>query len=80
MACSITTTEKPREIARSSKGTLRVSHHDDHEDMVKTLRNEVRAEDLILVKGSLGMRMEKVSRGLLANPQQAERLLVRPSW
>ncbi len=57
-----------------------VSHHDDHEDMVNTLKNEVRAGDLILVKGSQGMRMEKVSRGLLAHPEQAERLLVRQDW
>ena len=57
-----------------------VSQHDDHEDIVKTLKNEVRAGDLILVKGSQGMRMEQVSRGLLANPEQAGRLLVRQDW
>ena len=35
----------------------------------------VRPEDLVLIKGSRGMRMEKITEGLLADPQEKEVLL-----
>ncbi|OGI14908.1 MAG: hypothetical protein A3E38_02720 [Candidatus Moranbacteria bacterium RIFCSPHIGHO2_12_FULL_54_9] len=35
----------------------------------------VRPEDLILIKGSRGMRMEKITERLLADPEEAETLL-----
>jgi hypothetical protein len=36
----------------------------------------------ILVKGSQGMRMEKISREIMAEPEKAEQLLPRqdPDW
>lgn len=39
----------------------------------------VRAEDLVLIKGSQGMRMEKITEALLAEPKDAETLLCRQS-
>lgn len=41
------------------------------------LLNAVKAGDLILVKGSQGMRMERVSKALLAEPERVGELLVR---
>ncbi|MEK9151176.1 MAG: UDP-N-acetylmuramoyl-tripeptide--D-alanyl-D-alanine ligase [Patescibacteria group bacterium] len=43
------------------------------------LRDIVRTEDLILIKGSQGMRMEKVTEALLADPSEAKTLLCRQS-
>ncbi len=43
----------------------------------KYLSDIVSRDDLILVKGSQGVRMEKVSKKLLDRPDQAKKLLVR---
>ncbi len=48
----------------------------------KFLQEEIRSGDIILIKGSQGMRMEKVVKELMAEPWRAEELLVRqgPHW
>ena len=43
------------------------------------VRDLVSEGDLVLVKGSQGMRMEKLSRTLLRDPEEAERYLCRQS-
>ncbi|MFA6215928.1 MAG: UDP-N-acetylmuramoyl-tripeptide--D-alanyl-D-alanine ligase [Patescibacteria group bacterium] len=43
----------------------------------KFLQNRIASGDLILVKGSQGMRMEKAVKELMAEPQKAAELLVR---
>lgn len=48
-------------------------------DAVLALRLQVAPGDIILVKGSQGMRMEKVVEALLAHPEQATKLLCRQS-
>lgn len=47
--------------------------------VLQDLQNIVRSEDLILIKGSQGMRMEKVTEALLAEPNNAKTLLCRQS-
>lgn len=44
-----------------------------------SIQNIVRSEDLILIKGSQGMRMEKITEVLLVDPYDASRLLCRQS-
>jgi UDP-N-acetylmuramyl pentapeptide synthase len=41
------------------------------------LENLVKEKDIILVKGSQSMRMEKVVEEIMDNPEEKERLLVR---
>lgn len=41
------------------------------------LQNIMRRGDIILVKGSQGVRMEKIVKEIMADPAQAEKLLVR---
>ncbi|MBU4360804.1 hypothetical protein KKA66_03070 [Patescibacteria group bacterium] len=43
----------------------------------KFLQNEIKERDLILVKGSQGMRMEKIVKEIMAEPLRAKELLVR---
>ncbi|HXF44346.1 MAG TPA: UDP-N-acetylmuramoyl-tripeptide--D-alanyl-D-alanine ligase [Candidatus Paceibacterota bacterium] len=52
------------------------------EECTRTLEGMIQKGDLILVKGSQGVRMEKVVLEIMAEPQKAEELLVRqsPVW
>ncbi len=43
------------------------------------LQNFIQENDLVLVKGSQGIRMEKVVEEIMANPKEKRRLLVRQS-
>ncbi len=43
----------------------------------KFIQKEIEQGDLILVKGSQGMRMEKIVKEIMAEPNRAEELLVR---
>ncbi len=45
----------------------------------KKLEKVIQEGDLILVKGSQGMRMEKIVEEIMANPEEAEHLLCRQS-
>ncbi|MFH0951152.1 MAG: UDP-N-acetylmuramoyl-tripeptide--D-alanyl-D-alanine ligase [bacterium] len=54
-----------------------IKHFDSQATLIAYLQQHIQAGDLILVKGSQGSRMERVSQALLANPQQAKELLVR---
>lgn len=50
---------------------------EDSQGAADFMRQQVAVGDLILVKGSQGMRMEKVVKNLMMQPQRAEKLLVR---
>ena len=55
----------------------RVLSFDGAEQAAVGLSNMARAGDIILVKGSQSMRMERVSKALLIDPSKADDLLVR---
>lgn len=63
-----------REAGLSEKN---IYHCNNHEEIIELLNKELKTDDLVLVKGSQGMRMEKVVAGILANPEEAKHLLVR---
>lgn len=52
---------------------------EDPMSAAEAVRVEAKEGDAILVKGSQGMRMEKVSEALLAHPENADTLLCRQS-
>lgn len=54
-----------------------VHHFKQHLDIVQFLEQEIQENDLILVKGSQSMRMEKVVKEIMEHKTQAEGTLVR---
>ncbi|MDD4607092.1 MAG: UDP-N-acetylmuramoyl-tripeptide--D-alanyl-D-alanine ligase [Patescibacteria group bacterium] len=52
-------------------------HFDKTEEAGRFLQDKIKEGDLILIKGSQGMRMEKIVKELMAEPLRAEELLVR---
>ena len=47
------------------------------EEITNFLKEKIGRGDLILVKGSQRMRMERIVAGIMANPKMASKLLVR---
>lgn len=54
----------------------RVLHFDDAAAAGRFLQDHLRRGDLLLVKGSRGMRMERIVKELMAEPERAKELLV----
>jgi UDP-N-acetylmuramoyl-tripeptide--D-alanyl-D-alanine ligase len=77
----VTVGEMSRDIVRGaiSKGMSedRCFNFKDSVEAGKFLQQKIKEGDLILVKGSQGVRMEKVVKELMAEPQRAEELLIR---
>lgn len=46
----------------------------------KLLQDKIRDGDVILIKGSQSMRMEKIVKEIMAEPERAQDLLVRQEW
>lgn len=57
----------------------RAQHFEDQKELIKYLKSFINRDDLILIKGSQGSRMEKVVKGIMENPAYAKNLLVRQS-
>ena len=73
--------EKARDIIRGAReagledGAM--FYFDQAEEAGKFLQSRIKAGDVILVKGSQGVRMEKVVKEIMAEPERASELLVR---
>ncbi|MBI2612759.1 UDP-N-acetylmuramoyl-tripeptide--D-alanyl-D-alanine ligase [Candidatus Kaiserbacteria bacterium] len=68
--------------ARMPEANIREYEHTEARRVGQELRNEVREGDIVLVKGSQSMRMERTVEELMAEPEKAVELLVRqePEW
>jgi UDP-N-acetylmuramyl pentapeptide synthase len=56
---------------------VRTLRQDETSEAGEHLSKELKAGDVILVKGSQSMRMERIVRALMAHPEDAPRVLVR---
>lgn len=82
----ITVGERSRDIARGAK---QAGMSEDHIFMFTNLdeaghflQNRIKQGDIILIKGSQGVRMEFIVKEIMAHPELAEELLTRqtPDW
>ncbi|KKU19311.1 MAG: UDP-N-acetylmuramoyl-tripeptide-D-alanyl-D-alanine ligase [Candidatus Azambacteria bacterium GW2011_GWA2_45_90] len=55
----------------------KIFHFDTQEEAGRALQNAVKQEDIILIKGSRAMKMEKIVEEIMAEPRRADDLLVR---
>ena len=67
------------ELIKVGFPSANIFQFDDPESAGKKVRELVSAGDFILVKGSQGMRMEKVVERILKNPSEGKNLLCRQS-
>ncbi len=73
--------ERSRDIARGAESAGMLSdnifHFVESEGAGKFIQDRINEGDLILIKGSQGMRMEKIAKEIMAEPLRAKELLVR---
>lgn len=65
--------------AARAAGISTVKEFDDLQAAGKYLESTLKPYDMVLVKASQAMRLEKVVKEIMARPQEAEKLLVRQS-
>lgn len=65
------------ELKKHAIDSVRVFYFENHTDLGRKLQSEMREGDLVLIKGSQSMRMEKIVEEVMANPPAAEKLLCR---
>jgi len=77
----VTVGERSKSTARVAEinglAPERVVSFDNYFDAGKFVQNEISEGDLILIKGSQGMRMEHIVKEIMAGPEHAGELLVR---
>jgi UDP-N-acetylmuramoyl-tripeptide--D-alanyl-D-alanine ligase len=73
--------EKARDIIRGATAAGLsddyIFYFDRAEEAGRFLQNRIKSGDVILVKGSQGVRMEKIVKEIMAEPERAGELLVR---
>jgi UDP-N-acetylmuramoyl-tripeptide--D-alanyl-D-alanine ligase len=55
----------------------RIHHFPDSESAAEFLKQHISEKDVVLIKGSQAVRMEKIVKQLMKNPERASELLVR---
>ena len=70
------------ELRSSGYPADRMFHFDDPVSAGKKLQEKIREGDLILIKGSQAMRMEKIVEEIMLKPREAKNILCRqsPDW
>jgi UDP-N-acetylmuramyl pentapeptide synthase len=65
------------EEARKKLGSDSVIHVENTDALLLQIHNYLKPKDVVLIKGSQSMRMEKITKALMADPNLAQNLLVR---
>jgi UDP-N-acetylmuramyl pentapeptide synthase len=65
------------ELKKHNFNATNIFYFENHADLGRKLQAEMRAGDLVLVKGSQSMRMERIVEEIMADPLDAEKLLCR---
>ncbi|MBL7021748.1 UDP-N-acetylmuramoyl-tripeptide--D-alanyl-D-alanine ligase [Patescibacteria group bacterium] len=77
----ITVGEIARDFARGAKEAGMLDEHvftfTSHDEAGHFIQNRIKEGDVILIKGSQGARMERITKEIMAEPQKAQELLVR---
>ena len=68
-----------RGASRAGLSMENIKVFENSKEAAEVIKKEISYGDVILVKGSQGARMERVSRALMAFPERASQLLVRQS-
>ncbi|MFH1412801.1 MAG: Mur ligase family protein [bacterium] len=66
-----------KNIAKGAKQMNDIKIFDNQKELIKYLQDNIKAGDLILIKASQGMRLEKIVKSIMAEPEKAKDLLVR---
>lgn len=78
--------ERARDFIKGAKEAgledEQIFYFDRSEEAGRFLQNRIKEGDVLLVKGSQGVRMEKIVKELMAEPDKAKKFLVRqdPPW
>jgi UDP-N-acetylmuramoyl-tripeptide--D-alanyl-D-alanine ligase len=79
----ITVGERARDIARGARkvgmSQDSIFEFDTTDDAGRFVQRRMEEGDIVLVKGSQGIRMERVVKEIMAQPQKANKLLARQS-
>ncbi len=75
----VTVGQRAKVIARTTKNDKSFNNSTEAGEYIKTI---ISKGDIVLVKGSQSMRMERVTKSIMLNPEKASHLLVRqdPEW
>lgn len=65
------------EAEKASLDKNNIFCYDSSDEARIPIQNELQEGDVILIKGSQGMRMERISKEIMRHPEQAEKLLPR---
>ena len=73
----VTVGARAKFIAEEARENIEVFSFNTAEEAAKKLDPVIEEGDLVLIKGSQGIRMEKIVEEIMAEPEKAEKLLVR---
>ena len=66
-----------KQAEKSGMEKDKIFYFSNIDDLIKSLKIKIKSDDVILIKGSRAMHMEKIVAAVMAEPEKAEKLLVK---